>query len=467
MSTYDVDIVLGGYSFSLSSTDVYNPADTVFVLDGLSMPWSFPSDAPTPAQPDPAACVLGLLTLDVASLDDLEIGDPVYVLVTSAGNTVASFTGRVADPQIDLVRRPSPLGTLTWAKYTILCVDYNVDLSEIKLDLTRPSEPGKDRLEAIAAAIQTATGLVVQLPAQTAVVDVMEALAAVQISAMQLLTDHLSQRPGIATADYDLERYFVLPTTTAGVLTGWTIEYCSAYVAKTWPPGKWQLVANKLTLTFPAGPPAVPGATPLGLAVDAGRIDERGISWRQSKDAAPNMITITGQTVGTVTVANDQAATKPVVLALSTTLTNAGAVAEMGGMYLSDLDTARWWCEQVTWLPTDAELAALDFSLTPDTNAEDFNCYWAQIAIYDVPKKLNPAADNSFYAGSLDGATVTINEGTVSVVSRIRRQLPRSNTLGPSYTQMRAAFPTVKFRTGTNVADPTISYFEARLARKP
>lgn len=465
MSVYDVAIKVGAYSFTVHSTDTYDALDTVYVLDGLSIPWAFAKGAPFPSQPDPVQCVLRLATRDVVNLAGLEIGDPVQVKVTSAGTPIGSFTGRIVDPQVDLVRR----GNSTWALYTIQCGDYNLDLAETALDLTRGVEGTGVRVQAIATAITAATGLPVTISGASHPQGIFEALQVVQSPALQLLVDALGQMNDFdpnAAAGVNQWRTFVVPTTTAGVLTGWDLtKSITQQFAQTWPPGQLALIAHVLQLVFPGVPPVALGGKALGLVCHPGRTVEGSIVWRETK-GDPNEVVANSQTAGTVTVSNKQAGTRPVTLTIASTLTTAQAETDMAAMYLPDLDTARWLCDSFTWLPTDAELAALPFPLTPDTDTGNINCYWAQVAIDQIPDNVNPASDSGFYAGGLDGANLQIVDGRLFFVLSVRRRLPRPFGLGVTWADLRANFAGVKYRTGVNNIDPTLSWFEMRLARK-
>lgn len=163
-------------------------------------------------------------------------------------------------------------------------------------------------------------------------------------------------------------------------------------------------------------------------------------------------------------------------LTLESTLANAGAAELMAKMYLPDGDIGnRWALDKVTWLPSDASLAALPFPVTPDTDDFDLTavpptftgvaCYVAQVVLDGIPEEINPAGDGQgFIGGTLAGASLKISRRRVTVEIAIARRIPNvyPDSVGffVSPADLAADFPTI---TPPDV-DAAISAYDARLA---
>lgn len=471
MSTYTVVIKLGTQTFTINSTDVYDPADTVYVLEGLRIGWANTSGDPIPAGLDPTTGSLRLLTRDVANLgSNADLGTTAWItIVGSGGKLVASVAGRIADCSANPLRRADG----QWIAYDIVVVDYTADLSEIPLTLTRPAEDGTTRLTAIAAAIGAAGGPPLTLPTATPSITNYAALAGTPTPAKDVLNDHLRQfssdlSPGGSNPSNG-GRNVLIPFTIAGVLTSINATaVTSGRYATTWPPGEFELVAHLLKVTFGHAPPGALLGFKLGLTVDVSKVHE-DITYRQSKNGDPNTVTVTGPTF-TVTYTNRSAGQAPITLSLSATVTDSDDVTGMAAMYLPDVTSNRWRVESFQWEPSDAEIAALPWSLTPDSETSDSSCLRAQVAIPGIDNAINPASDSGFYAGTLDAAAVTIAGRKIRVEMAINNRLPmpvHESSLGVTWDELQAQVGTgVKWRTGTDHVDPALSWYETRLARK-
>lgn len=487
MSTYDVDITLGSNTFSISSTDA-PIEDTITVLDNLTIGWRFAENAPRPVQPDPVTCSLGLLTRDVDNLADIDIGTPLQVLVSSDGNAVAAFAGRVAQITASPQVLKNPDGTDGRAMfYQLDAVDYVVDLAELLITVNRPVEVISDRLNAITAAITTAGGALVDWPPFNfdSNVDYFDAYAAVQQPALDVLTEHVRQLAHPSASELS-GLLLITPYTAAGVLTkydmGWPILTNATMV---WPPASWAIIDGKLMID-PEGGPLPPGRIPLydglpiGLSIDGCRVLLDGVEWIRSKFGAVNYVSVTGP--DTTAVAS-RPAEQVIKLALESTLLLSAPgpnhVQEMADMYLPDADSDRWAIDAVTWQPSDAELAALPFPLAPDTGGLSTNpyeivdgpivgpsAYYAPVVIREVPNELNPGSDLGYLAGTLSSVQLTIKRKTITAELGITRQLPKntdvsgSGVIGTTWDDLAADFPTITWAD----VDPRPTWYDARLA---
>lgn len=473
MSTYDVDLTIGGVTFNLSSGDA--PDAGLNVLAGLSLGWQFPSNAAWPAQPDPVTCKLGLISDDVTLYDlgTIDINAAVYVRITSAGTLVASFAGRVAD----MNATPDRYNGAQVMRYDLIAVDYVVDLAETLITVNQASESIGFRIQALAAAAEAKGSAPFVFPAHMESFYALLALDAFEQPASDLIDDVLKQVSGLDMDDPN-GRTMILPQTIGGVLDSYDLTHTVPSYALTWPPAILAVVAGELTIVPDDTPPVTFVDYALGLAIDADRVDE-DLTFNRTKSASPNYVTVTYGAGGVLSVSVTDvpsAATPKVKLPLASQLTTSAAATSMAGMYLPDGDANRWAADRFTWRPSDAELAALPFPLTPDT--EDLGlsgppCYLAQVMVSTIPDNINPAGNAGIYAGVIDGAEVRIMPkrgtdagGEVVVELKLRKRLPRPPAaFAVTYDEVKADFPGVEYSIGAEVVDPGVTYYETRLVR--
>lgn len=472
MSTYDVDLTIGDVTFNLSSGDAADA--NLNVLAGLRLGWQFPSNAAWPAQPEPVTCQLGLLSDDVTLYDlgTIDINVPVYLRLTSGGTLVASFAGRVADMNAS----PDRYNGAQVMRYDIIAVDYVVDLAETLVTLNQASESIGFRVQAIAAASEAKGSAPFVFPSHMESFYALLALDAVEQPVSDLLDDVLRQVSGLDMDDPN-GRTMILPQTIGGVLDSYDLTHTVPNYALTWPPAILAVVSGQLTIVPDDTPPVTFTDYVLGLAIDADRVDE-DLTFNRTKSASPNYVTVTygAGGVSSVSLTDVESTVAKVKLPLASQLTTSAAALSMAGMYLPDGDANRWAADRFTWRPSDAELAALPFPLTPDT--EDLllsgpPCYLAQVMVSTIPDNINPAGNAGIYAGVLDGAEVRImpkrgNQagGEIVVDLKLRKRLPRPpGAFAVTYDEVKADFPGVEYSIGAQVVDPGITYYELRLVR--
>jgi hypothetical protein len=122
---YAIKVWAGSYSWTVLSTDPagYGLADPLTITESLPDTDLFPM-----VQPSPATASFRIVVANVASLANLQLGDPVTIryfkgATPAAGDIpVVDFCGRVAQLNCE----PHDLG----AVYTVTCVDYLADLAE-------------------------------------------------------------------------------------------------------------------------------------------------------------------------------------------------------------------------------------------------------------------------------------------------------------------------------------------------
>jgi hypothetical protein len=467
VSTYTVVIELGPtwdaptHTWTINSGDIPNPVDTSQVLDGLTITgFSLPEQDPYPTQPDPARGNLQLLLDDVSELADISVGDVCNIEISSAGTLVAQWSGRIAQPSASLVRRLNAAGNqVQKVLYSIPLVDFLVDLAELPISGVWPQEPAASRLANIKAAIIAAGGPTVGLTGPPAGGFTLEALTVVEQSALDVINDVFRQVP----KDYGRAILYAWADASAGS-SYFVSETYFRGVSATTPPGKLTLTAHKLGLTFDET-----ASLPAGLLLDSGRVPESGISFTALKYNTVSTVKVTGS-FGTVVLSNGLPGRTVV---MSSTLVDADDARAMAAMYLPPADDIGWQMDAFTWLPTDADLAALDFPLFEPTLRRSIIAFphdrfsrWMQVVIEPISPAINPGSDSSFYGGTLSALTLTIKRGAVSFSGRIARRLLTSAGNTGTVGDVVANFPTVKLKTGTDIVDPTLSVYEAKLARK-
>jgi hypothetical protein len=465
MSTYTVEISLGPdgaaptHSWTINSGDVPNPADTTQVLDDLNLTWSIPEDQPFPAQPDPQSARVALLLDDANELADIGVGDVGNVRVTSAGTLLWQFSGRIAQPTATIVRRVDAAGnTVRKVRMEIPLVDFIVDLADLKISGDWPAETYAARAAHIEAAFIAAGGPSV-FPNPGASTIQLDAQTVTNESALDFLVGFMNQIY-VGAQDRNIVSIDVTDDTGA-----YTVNPETTLVApgqQPYAPGVLTLAAHLLGVTFDGATPA-----PAGLTVDSGRVEESSITFTALKFDAIRRVIVTGATVGTVIA--ERAGIKGRDLAQSTIVADPAMVAASAELYLPEPDTVRWTLDQFTWRPTDADLAGLDYPLnvpsqiTSDTQRR---ILLAQVAIANVDPAIIPGSDSPFYGGSLSQLTLRIFRGNVLVTGRLARRLRTAPLRTVTWADVQVNFPTVHWSSGTDTADPTLSWYEARLARK-
>ena len=466
MSNYEVQIGLGAagagsvHSWLIDDGDVPDPGDTTQVLDGLTIGWTLPEAEPFPTQPDPMQARLTLLLDDVAELEDIGVGDIGNITVRSAGNVIAQFSGRMAQPTARPVRLVEAGVTVQKVRYEIPLVDFLVDLVGVRITAAWPAETAAARAAHIQDAILAAGGPVVNLN-MAAVATAFEAAVITNQTARDVLDAFLAQvNDDPAATGRRILRAAVVDDTGAYTVVTDTLTGTALVPTA---PGVLSLVANKLSLVFDGA-----SSAPAGLVIDAGRVDEDSVAFTALKYAAVSKVRVASATAlwGTVEAANGLPG---VQLDLVSDLTNQADADAMADLYLPAADDTRWTMDNFTWRPTDADLSGLDYPFNVPSQGADATSRRipaAQVVVNDIATHINPGNDNPFYAGTLSSLLLTIKNKTVLVTGRLARRLNTSNTKCVTIADIGFNFPTVKIRTGTNFVDPTLSIYEAKLARK-
>lgn len=451
-NNYAIDLRIGPHTWAISSADTVAVDATTQVLDGLRTTWGFPDSDPWPSQPQPMSARVGLLAHDVNSFVDLELGMPVMAravdLVT--GSLLAAFYGRLADAQSGPVKRGTQLVTL----YDLAAVDFLVDLAETLIDGTWPAESSTARLAHIADAINAVSAIPFTVPAGIPDVDV-AALEVKAGKASEVLEDLLK----------------VLATTTPW--TRWVLVpvFGPDPVTSAPEPIAFTAAAQVAQETEPGPLPAtfVVNAGILELVVDPDRtLDactvELATTWSKRKKRGTNQVTVAGD-FGTVLVANPG---PPVRTSIDTDLTNRRDALVVGAMYLPELDTSNGWeCDRFTWRVDPDDQALLERMVPDPIDPDPPPCYRMPVTVYPIPDAINPANDLGIYAGQVGRLDLTISRRRIVAAFQLRRRIPRSYDDGTataaSWEWARATFPAL---VPADV-DPALTFYDARLARRP
>lgn len=286
-STYEVEVTLGTYTFTVTSADT--PAeDTVNVLDDLELEWHAPTSDPWPWQPEPVTLGIGFMTRDAANLAAVDIGTPMQIKVTSDAHPIAAFSGRVSDLKAD----PRRFGGDDVMFYDITGVDYTVDLAQTNITLVRPLETKAARLSALIAAVAAADGPTIEgftSPPGSATI---APVTAYQTEALDELLEYTRQVPLNDLEDYS--RTLMVPRTTAGDLEAINGAWPLARQALTWPPFGLTLDGSTLTIDTDAAMPGDLEGLPESLVIPASEVDLTSVSWYRSKVTSVDQVNVDG-----------------------------------------------------------------------------------------------------------------------------------------------------------------------------
>lgn len=482
MSTFTATIMLGPVGAAPTHTYVVtnvdpapSEADPVLVLDQLTASWSFPEDQLWPSQPDGQTFTLRLLVDDTAELADINAGSAAYLKVESAGTRVWEFSGIVGAASSSVVRRANARKSL----FTFTIVDPLTQLADVLLTLDRPEERITDRWAAIVDAITAAQAADPTLAPAITVSYLggldpvyLPALSAQKSRAYDLLVDVLRQRAAVDSERGAMYVSAVQDGFPAAALGPWNVSpklLTDKGVQAPNVPGQLALNAHKLGVTFPHDA--------VGLAIPSGEVVEDSVNFTNLRFDSVSRVTVTSGDDSPVTVANGLPGTEAIV---------AGSVLRhfLGGdesyalalakAYLPRPFAVRWSADGFVWLPTDAELADLEFPLNPVNlslagGILGDKIVVAPVAITDLDPVVIPGTDSDFYAGTFASLTLRITAGVLSVEGKLASRIETRSSGGSKFVtwaDIQANFPTVKTKVGADVLDPTMSNYELLLARK-
>lgn len=322
-------------------------------------------------QPNPDTATFQVIVASTASIDQLQLGDPVTLRYFASRTPAATdkplveFTGRVAT----LDASPSDLGML----YTIGCADYTVDLGEQQVGFTAyPSETLDNRVRRILGEAGVNVPAGVALYGGTATLPIASTIdprAIGSTDALELLTHTLAQyrmeftgfpnSVGIAYLYPVLNppRGSSMFSSGASVLDTTNGPYQVGTRFRTPPytaPLRVTLVGATYTLT---GSPTT--TAPGGVAVvDAGRVD-MATSFGQRKGDGVNSVQVTSDSWGRFVVSWSGVA-QVVTAAIDTELSTLTDGSSLGVTYFPSVKpsgAALWVADALTWL-IDAEPGA-------------------------------------------------------------------------------------------------------------
>lgn len=480
MDYYTVAITVGEFSTTVDSrTPAPDPAAGAWVLDGLQIAWRTSGDD-WPPQVEPMSCSLGLWTTDKANLPDFTIGDLVTVAVEVTGpeplfgnpETIraAEFAGRLTDADAE----PSRGGVM----FSLVAADHLADLGEVYIGAEPwPQETASARQARMAAAAGVA------FTNDPTSGQYFHARDIDHQPALQVFQDYARQVVG-QTIDYGwFSSVLVAVRDTAGA-----VRYGI-------PPMRQRQDGNALGLTTYYG-----GHTTLQVEdnafMDSSRVYQAAhltladSRFRKDKGKTTNRVVVTGRfpddTLTTVEVAHESAAARPITLRVDSDLVYPADATLLGQVYLGDENEMgqRW--------ALDSFVALYD----EFTNIEDADGLFPKVLDYDAaanPYPIHPVghvvvvtgipdaqnmAPRPWVAGQLTGAELQVQDGEVRARLSLRPTIPRqqafatvtSPPLTPASLRTSASFATLTYKDkgdGTPYLDPTLTYYDMRLATEP
>jgi hypothetical protein len=493
----------GSYTYTSKAAADIAVGET-FLVDPMQFRWERPQGAP--AQPDPFECRFSLLVVGYVWVD---IGARVSVRLLDApgGDEIVAFHGRVTDCPSQPVDYYVD-GTLCHGKYVdVTCVDPLVDLAEVDVTTAAlPAQDPTDRLRSYENAVTTLPGFD---PAEQNIIG--------QVYGLDSYVTFKAEDAGSGRA---LDRYLaVFDQAGLGIIPGGAAFFepeptaldrrlasraiLAARVDATSLPwtypdsaageGNWFTIDEPspyYTSATPADFPAVLTSTPDGyglvmddaspLVVPAGLVDFSA-KFARNKFTHPNRATITITPTGSsnpvaVVVDSDDIGTGDALanIALDApSLGDAWAAERMALMYLPENDARdRWVADAFQYYPTDwsrlldggswfPRLHDVDLvspGTMPGDPATRAECYTRPVVVSGINPEHNPTG-RSWYAGELNGVTLTLDGDQPVVEFTLRRVLPVPSGAG---AMTPADVPsTIKVQD----LDDTFTVYDYRLAR--
>ena len=472
-ATYQVNITAGSHAWVVRHTDPPAPTATTQVLDNLTIGWRYPEGKPWPCQPEPATLSLKLLATDADNLGDLRVGDPISVICTltpgfPGTNRFAGFKGRLTDVDVDYVKNPTTGETNL--RFTLTAVDHTADLAEVLIDASLPAQNLTQRLTSIAAAIaatgQAAAPLIAPAGLDEATYAPLELKAR---PALDVIVDHLDQLclPEVGAFNYGegWQRWHLVPNySVGGSLISYSIAFFTDRVDSSYLPATLALDSGLVGLSYPD--------TFESLTADACDIPLDGVKWTRTKERAVNTVVVT-HAAGTSVATRDTPPDPPVRLVLDfPDLTGNGQnQVWIPRMYLPD-SSAEWIADGFTYDASGKLDAATTLGWGLDYDEDVYAALYAPAVIHGIPDALNLAGNSGIYAGQLQAVDITIAAGRILLDLALRRTLPRTliDAADPAvatWAWATTAFPTTVWKGATPALDPDLTWYEARLIRRP
>lgn len=451
-------------------------ADSVWVLDGLSIGWSM-SEAPTATQPEPVTCQLVLLADDVAELAglNLDMGADVAVMAY-VGHTaeltarVGSFHGRITDLAVEPARMvDADHNGKPAVKVTVDAVDYTADLAEKPVRVNAwnaGAETIKDRFSRIideAGQVLDLDSVAVMSEADLHAGDPLDPSTAPArdqlIEALAQAPDVLGRRAILAPHASDIDGVAELVGYGADAV-GSPFVFAEAEL-----PGdlSWDAGASLVRLTI---------SQDARTAILPASAIRRAVRWFRNKLVDVNRVDVAGTFLpGTeTTVVTRATGATPVVTEQATTiLAYREDARELADLLMPDTPSATGWSLDAVRFEGWRDLDRLTPPFVP---AHDLaygepdrdGCYGRPIIIDGIIEQQNPAG-GTWYAATLRGATLTLQRGKYAVDLQLRRGIPRPSTAGAGMTwdDLRARGD-LAGRLPANY-DPAITYEQLRLVR--
>lgn len=481
----------------------------VWVLDRAVYSWDVPEDE-WPVQPEPATASWRIAATSPDSLPPLEVGTQVAMVVLGYVSdsvdplTVAAFHGRISDADAEPGSVNTPTGRASTLEVNVTAVGLYVDLRETYVGSAPwPQENAGPRLERIFAA----AGLTLEGPGIGG--------GGLNYSLTQFRELDVDHRTVAEVAEDHLAQVADAVSVPSSWVTGWQRGVVSAQLdTATWtypdpdpirPPSWWLQIIHERAHTD-GGPlvlrniggqlvavvePITDGQPPESKSIPAELVD-LSVRFHRDKGKATNRISVGGEfedqadpsvTTTQVVVAHEDIveARGPVTQRADSTVVWIHNAEDLGRMQLGDRSelVGRWGVEEVQLYLSEVDTVAdalqvLGMFPTAEGGPAPSDLagpYGYPVLVYGL-QAAHQLTGQPFLAGTLIGATLTVERGRAVVSPRLRpgvsRQrydaeapTPRPARSPATAETIQRLHPTLTFAD----VDPSLTVYDLRLAR--
>lgn len=494
--SYTVRLVLGAYSYTVTSGQPQSLDAGPVVLAGLRIGWRYAGDG-WPAQLEPMTATVQLLVRDVAQLASLDVDQLASVRVTatsSAGTwTLGALYGRTAELAAEQVRRPRVDGTVELlTRYTVQLVDH---LAGANVGINGPTsavDTVQLRLQSVTAGGNDA-GVQLTLPANPAWQLDATKTPTVDKPLVEYVGNVLTAMADPANGG----RHYLLVPVANPADAAWPAPF------DTWTrPGDLQALHSQLldlpssaelptTLALTsAGVLELAPHTANGNGVPASRV-QLGGSWRRDPTSAVRMVrvkrTTAGNTVTSKATGYSQGSARRLDVEVDAAGDSGAGIIGRGILAALAPDvTPAWRLDSFTYRPADPadlrdtfvpDLTTALYPMQPGQQPQSVDEVeraaptWRRlVAVVGLRDQANLAGRTGVYAGQLTAAELSVDQDQqVSVTFSLRRRAPRptsSAAADATWAWLRAGWPALRYRGATPRIDPDLTMADLRLVRK-
>lgn len=457
---YRAVVVAGSLGWSVTSND----APDYGLADPLIIEWACPENGQPYAQPEPWTAEFNLIVASIASVDALDVGQPVTITVQAyPPGTINPNTGSPYEPAVyfegrvtAISAKPHALGMLV----NVSCIDLTVDLAETIIHTVDwPAETVASRLLRISDELGLPTPLewagaetwplaakaATSSPARGLIVELLDQLTDVAGASRPILVPHPASNPD---RFYLADMVFTSPTAGTG-----PSHYLPALLAET-SPNVFGIVID----------PKGSSSEDWSRVIDACHVPA-DLSWIKDKTSKVDTAIISGTfSDGTTQVIAASDDPVPVSIAKSVELTSRVNALALAESFLREHDTDSWLMDKFTWL-VDNDPTQLFQPVPLMHQSYPFQQAYI-VAVDDIPPARNPTGPD-WYAGQFAACRFTIAKGRYSIEVTLRRNLPRAQGTGTAGA-LRWNSNDLDQSGGVKWSelDPQFSWFDFRIVRE-